>query len=296
MPQVETHKIQILLNMSLAKANAELNRNGFDKLIDDISKTLKNDKLVISKRYIDERIYQQLKKAKENDLSVSLKYEYLDEMSRYLGLDNFFDFERKYEKITSYFKNHQPNEVFNQSLISIIYDKREADFVERKCKQSLYANQPNTLQYIPTNYNEIERDKLIDYFNNSSVSLIFLNPDLISCHFDLLKFIDEESKEQKNIIPIWPDSEFEEKQEFEPTILSFKWLANDDFGLLLQYILSENISSSNKEISKESQEKPTITNIKDSGTVNLGKIKNIKAEYISSRDMHININKSESDD
>ena len=293
MPQFEITKIQTLLGMSLAKADAELSMHGFRKLYNNISETIKSDQINISDRYINERIHQQLKKAvAEHSSKISLKHEYLNEMTKYLGFDDFFDFEKKYDNV-----KENPISISNQSeqlSISVIHDKSDTKFIKSKCEQALYKDQSNPYHYIPLHLKELKKDELIGHLDNSSVSIIFIDPQLQSLNQDLLNFIGEDSNEQGNIISIWLDCD--KPEEFEKIASSFSWLTFDDFELLIQFLLAFDPTISSQNPTSKTPKPSTITNIHDSGTVNLGKIGKIKAEYISSRDMHININKSKSDD
>lgn len=286
MPQFEITKIQVLLDASLALASVDCSPQGFKQLDNDVSKTLQVDQKHLSDRYINERIYQQLKKANKEDLSkISLKYDYLHELAKYLRFESFFDFEKKYEKIKG--QVLLPLKGEEELSISIIYDKKDAEFIDSKCQQSLYKNQPSPFRHIPLDLEKMNKDELGVHLDDSLVTLILLDSTISSSNKELFSFIKEEYANQKYIIPIWLDPDVE--------VTSSGWLTIDDFELLIQLLLASSSIAPSKKTIPENPKRPAVTNIRDSGTVNLGKIGKIKAEYISSRDMHININKDKSE-
>lgn len=282
MPQIEKSKVQILLNLGLAKATADYSRDGFGKLADAIQAP------IITKRYIDERIYQQLKK-NDNEPFISLKIEYLNEIAAFTGFSDFLDYETKYVSIGKALKDCLREEVSIRTII-VVVDKNNLNFCQEKLEQVILKNQTNFLTYISVNFEKLQYCEVEEHIDpdDSSVTLFLLNTDLIEANDPLLKQIASANQEHVNAIPVWIDPPQATKED----ALGLDWLLLDDIDLIIQFLLTGSAVGGKKD-SMQKNNKTSTTNINNSGTVNLGKIGKIKAEYISSRDMHININKSE---
>ena len=280
MPHFASKNVEILLYAALAKADANLSRNGFGKLYQDIASNFED--VVISKRYIDERIYQQLKKArKDKRQEISLKNEYLDELASYIGYEGYLHFEKRLEETQNLLDPEIFSGLADKTSIPIIYDQNQPNDIERKCTQFLFSGQNVQLHYVPNSLKLSTSDEVFCDIEDETVTVIFVNRSLSSDNPALLKDLDLQFEETPNIIPIWSESSKELKS-------PYNWLTINDFALLIQFIFIESniLDTQGSEEHKIQQSK--ITNIRDSGTVNLGKIGKITAEYISSRDMHIN--------
>lgn len=284
MPQIEKSKVQVLLNLGLAKATADYSRDGFGKLADAIHDLKKGETPVISKRYIDERIYQQLKK-NDKESSISLKIEYLNEIATFANFLDFFDYEAKYASVNKNLEAYL-RQGATTGTITIVVDQADHDFCRERIEHLILRNQINSLTYTSVDFEKLQYSELEKHVDlGGSVVLFLFNVELMKANGALLKQIASETQKNAKLIPVWVTET--QKDSFSPD-----WLLFDDIALTIQCLLTCSEIKGEKDSTK-ARHKASTTNISNSGSVNLGKIGKIKAEYISARDMHININKSE---
>lgn len=293
MPQFKAAHVQTLLSLALAKSEGELNRQGFEKL----SKNLDSDpkvKFTISQKYIDERIHNQLLKNRQDEKPfINVKREFLDELAVFIQCHSYADFENGLKKFHGFihFEKLKTNSR-RLDLINLVCNKSDAGFIDSRFQQILYPNQADPFQLI---FTEIVADKSKEEFTQSlgkgAFTIIFLNSSLHSNYPEFPQTLME-LQQEVDIIPIWFDEDSEGDKVFDD--LS-NWLDVENIDLFIQYFLSLSLESSqnNKQDSKGPGQ---TTNISDSGAVFLGEVGEIRAEYISARDMHVSINKGKSED
>lgn len=294
MPEFDISKIQTLLSLGLSKAGAELNRTGFDRLSHQIRQHPEINNPIISQRYIDERIYQQIKKnTVEGKPKVSLKREYLNELASYLNYDGFTLFEDQYSVIYDRIKQipSQPE----ATTISLVFDHDQEDQIRERCTGLLHSGQVGSLQYQPINFLELDSNRLAEFAEEVGFTILLIDPGILDTYPKLFKILKDGMNKEDAVFSLWSSSETEYHEHHKTTINSLNWLNIGHLDLLVHCLLSRHPIPTKEETRQSQNEKPKVVNIRDSGTVNLGKIGKIKAEYISSRDMHININKDKSE-
>lgn len=283
MSEYNITKIQTLFGLALAKADAELNKSGFNKLQDRIKRHLDANKLKISARYIDERIHQQIKNCLDNERpKVSLKLEYLEELALFVNNQGFAHFEIQYANISQRIKlddiQHFP------LRISLVSDLSHSSPITT---QLIYPGQLAQIrnQYIDLNSIRRENLELLTSENDISILLIsYKDQEKDQELFDLLKDIVSQAQ---GLIPIWLD----QSDITSPSIIALDWLTIDYLEILTQWLIYNNHK---EQPQSDSTKKSTSRAINNAGAVNLGKIGTIKAKYISARDMHINITENKS--
>lgn len=294
MSQYDSKKIEVLLAMSLSRANTSLDPKGFEILSDDIKTKLdikEPKEPLITQRYINERIHQQIKKQQSGTRSeISLLEKYLDEMSDYLGFKRFTYFEEQYDKIQRHLKLKND---LDSSAITVLYDSANKGFVEDKCNEALYLKQKPPFKFSPIDSASLNPSELDKYIDSDKVSLFFFDPSKSSEDVTAVDaWVKKAASNNTLMIPVY--TYLGDQDEYPLANQYSAWLTPDDAELLIQCILVSAFNSSSDDLDRASKGNTTVTNIEGSGTVNLGTIGSISADYISSRDMHIVINKDKS--
>lgn len=284
MSQFNTNQVTTLFHMALARADAERNRSGFRKLSEELKRHVKADSSVASLKYLDERIHQQLLNAgQNNEPTIGLYRNNLDDLSIFNGFKDFLDFENNFNSIKSIVDQsisletlHDPNKFL------MIYDEEESDYIEVKCKQSVFAKQTLHWQFSPLSVDHGLEENIDRQLTGQQITIVFI-AEKMNCDQLILK-----NQHSSNcFFVILEDATVDQI----PLEVRSRLLAETQFDLLIQLIFSLLIPEAvpQRQVQETPPEKQS-THIHNSGTVVQGNIGEIKAEYISSRDMHININ------
>lgn len=284
MSQFNTNQVTTLFHMALARADAERNRSGFKKLSEEIKKHVKADSSVASLKYLDERIHQQLLNAVQNNEStIGLYRNNLDDLSIFNGFADFLDFEKVYTNIKSIIDQSISLEVLHvPHKFMVIYDEEETDYIEVKCQQSVFAKQTLEWQFYPVSVNNGLIENIGEQITDKHITIFF-----ISANLDY-KILFPKIQHAKNCFPVvLEDVEMDSMSSEE----SSRILVETQFYLFVQLIFSLlHTNGTDQQQNQQTLAEKQSTHIYNSGTVVQGNIGEIKAEYISSRDMHININ------
>ena len=284
MSQFNTNQVTTLFHMALARADAERNRSGFKKLSEEIKKHVKADSSVASLKYLDERIHQQLQNASQYDEpTIGLYRNNLNDLSIFNGFKDFGDFEKSFNNIKSIAEQSLSLETLHDPYkFLVIYDEEETDYIEVKCNQSVFAKQTLHWQFSPISVNQDFHENIHQQLSEEQITVIFIT-EKVDCH----QLIPKIQQTKNCFFVILEDVTVDKIPIAERSVL----LVETQFDLFVQLIFSLLLPGvSDQQENQKTLSEKCSTHIHNSGTVVQGNIGEIKAEYISSRDMHININ------
>lgn len=273
MANFSTNKIEVLFCLCLVKAKVKRERSQYDGLSEAINNTNPHNDPNITQKYLDEGIDKRLQAAFTDGLpTVGINPTYLDVLALYLGYENFQAFEIVFDAAYA-----QLNQLSSYRIRFFHPQDKKAEAKQMLATLS-YPEQSNLVNIdystLPETPHFFEADK------ESSFISLWVDQDWVdhnSLDFDTdvdaspLLLVNQ-SEDGKTILQPVTKPEF--------TLY---------FQLLILGINQEaSFVNDEKDLSKPGN-RPII--IKDSGAINLGNIGSIKAKYLSSRDMTINIKK-----
>lgn len=273
MANYDVNKIEVLFSLCLAKAKAERNRAGFDKLSQSINQDRPPTSIQPSQKYLDENIHKQLLKSVESNKEVvGLNHKYIEVLAEFLDFGEYTKFSDSYDRIL---KITGWDEL---TSIHFFYEEAKEDEIKLIVSELSYPNQEYiidvSLAALPEKAN-FKNQKEIQLLQVLFVSSVWIEQRQLKLHT---------TTEDSQILYI----HYDENEQVE-----FEGLSKMELSLIYQ-MLSHNVNPEapfNKQQDKLRKGLAQTTNIHDSGAINLGTIGSIKAKYISSRDMHINIKK-----
>ena len=282
MSQFNTQKVSTLFHQALTNAEAERNRQGFKKLSEAIRKTVAANSSVASVKYLDERIHQQLLSAsRKSEPTVGLYQNNLDDLAQYCSYTDFSHFERDFDMLNTFIDRTIVFDSLKKPIeYLVIYDEPQADYVTMKCEQSTFIKQSINWLYSPVDFVNQPLAMVLKQLSADVLKLIFVSN---TADDELAKSI----KEIQNCIWIILEDVATNILSKEQKPLTVQ---ETHFNLLAQIIFTLSENDLTYPPNNQSHNKMRSTQVSNSSTVILGNVGEIKGEYISSRDMHININ------
>lgn len=270
------NKIEVLFALALAKAKVERNRSGFGKLSDLINETKTPGTPFIELKYLDESIDKQLVAVEQGKQEkVGLNREYLDVLVDYVGYENYDVFEKKWEQISKEIELEA-----YKPLVLLCQKELEAD-VRNHMKALRYPGQAANLQITLHAFSEPPGlEKALEVKKNEEVYPVLIVAEET--------WQSQEGKFRKALSNLhFLTILFSETEEApKPSVGN----SLQHLHLFAQMLMELSKQQPVEQADKKNLKHPSTVNITDPGTVFLGKTK-IKAEYMSNRDMVINIRK-----
>jgi hypothetical protein len=268
MPNFDTHKIEALFSLCLAKAKVTRSRADYVQLSEEINNKKLLEAANITQKYLDESIDKGLDRARDKNLEkLGLNKDYVTALAVYLGYETYRAFETAF---------NQAQQLLSQITIpqfQIFYSKEKKDEAAVAIASLPYPEQAFTVEIasseIPEEMEFFEADKkrplVILWVDQALVRQQQPELDETEAAENLLFVAVQNEEGVTTLIPITQLQ----------LAISFQILAND--LTVRERAKKEKLATHNRPIA-----------IKDSSAINLG---TIKARYISGRDMTINIKK-----
>lgn len=280
MSNFDKTKIEVLFSMALAKARVERNRTGFRTLSEKINESKDRESPGIELKYLDESVHKKLIiSAQKRQLSVGLHRDYVEVLVKYVGYTSFQNFEAVWNRID------EVTELNAYKPLRLICEQGLEEELDEYIKQMRHPGQATGLKITRQSIGEAtELEESIDAgVEIMHYAIIISDTWLARQPSDQLSKLIAKGK----LLPIIFKRE-EEKT--EDLVRTFSRLDLYLYGQRLIYLEGQ---EGLEEFEQRQHQKaiPKTINISDSGAINLGHIGSIKAEYISSRDMHITIKK-----
>lgn len=283
MPAFNVAHLQTILNLACAKAQVPLNRKGLGKLAARINDQYRPDDVDIDQRYLDEHLKKPLEKAlTTGETEVSMGQDRADKLCDFIGYGHMDSFKATWKQLDAFIPPKSNQE--QQTSFQIFYDHSEERVLAPLLAASAYVDQSinhhtNIFQRAPT---AAELEQIL----NTGFGVLLLSEDWLTEEVKLLLsnwLLD--SSNRQNICLLWMEPEETTLAQLLPKIPEKLALLHEHLPLVVQRF--QLLVEEGKK--QESTQKHTGNHhIENSGATFYGNT-SIQGEYISNRDMHINL-------
>ncbi len=283
MAKYSTSEISILLTSAALKAKVEkFDKRGFEVLSKAIDiETERPFGVNLDARYLKESIFDKLTAAGEEDkIEIGFNQDYIDTLSYYTGYNSFYDFQSTLKHWDSLLKSI--NSKFWK--IGVIHDIKSTKAQKEVASLIRAANLES--EKIPISNAEPDLKGVIDQI---CLAIVLVN-QYLKINKDDNPF-PELSK--KSVVPLVfhiRDKDVTPNPEAHMTWRQ-NFLANEKEVLLIIALIKLYQTRQEENSREEGNKGESTINAENVGTIILGNNK-VKAEYLSSRDMNITINKT----